>query len=53
MGKYYGEMLRYMADSLILPLDVLSYNKVLEQFLNNLKEGYGEVMKTNGITLGE
>ena len=52
MGKYYGEMLRYIADSLILPLDVVSYNEVLEQFLHNLKEGYGELMKTKGITLG-
>ena len=52
MGRYYAEMLRFLADSLLLPLYVTDYNRVLTEFIKNLKDGYGEVMRDNNINLG-
>ena len=52
MGRYYAEILRFLADSLLLPLHVTDYNKVLTEFVKNLKDGYGEIMTGNNINLG-
>ena len=46
-------MARYLADSLILPLDVTAYGNAMVDYVENLKEEFGEVMSNNSISLGK
>lgn len=51
IGQYWAEAARYVADSLILPLSTRSYASKLYQLVRELEEGYGTLMKSQGITL--
>ena len=53
IGRYWAEMARYMADSLILPLNVTRYGETLAKYVHDLDDGYGAIMKQNNATTGE
>jgi len=52
VGRFWGEAARYLADSLILPLNASQYADALEVFVEDLEVGYGSLMSENNITLG-
>ena len=53
IGRYYGEMIWYLADLLILPLNSTSYSEALKDYIRDLKTGYEDLMNRNGIVLGK
>jgi len=53
VGRFWGEAARYLADSLILPLNASQYADALEVFVEDLEAGYGAQMNANDIKLGK
>ena len=53
VGVYWGELARVLSDSLVLPLNTGVYAEQLENLVNELDAGYGDLMRKNGITLGK
>jgi len=51
MGRLWGEAARYLADSLVLPLNASQYAETLLVFVADLRKGYGDLMKDNEIEL--
>ena len=51
MGQFWGETVRDLADSLILPLNMSTYASLLNTFIKQLDAGYGELMRNNSISL--
>ena len=45
-------MLRYLGDSLILPMNTTRYSDALNEYINDLKEGYGKAMEAHDVKLG-
>jgi len=52
VGRFWGEAARYLADSLILPLNASQYADALEMYVKDLEAGYGTLMNENSIKLG-
>ncbi|XP_041470140.1 N-acetylated-alpha-linked acidic dipeptidase 2-like [Lytechinus variegatus] len=49
-GRLYGEMMRQLADNVILPMDPLDYAKTVAGYWDSLQTGsIGEQMEANGI----
>lgn len=48
----WGELARDFADSLVLPLNVVTYAKQIESYVSELEKGYGQLMLDNGVSLG-
>jgi len=53
IGRFWAETARYLADSLVLPLNASQYSHTLKIFIADLKEGYGTLMRDNGITFDD
>ncbi|KAL3873154.1 hypothetical protein ACJMK2_036308 [Sinanodonta woodiana] len=51
VGKLSGELLRSLADSMILPFNITEYSEVLQLYTNNLWYGYQKEINTSGIDI--
>jgi hypothetical protein len=51
IGQYWAEAARFMSDSLILPLSATRYAEGLRGFVDDLDQGYGQMMRDNGVKL--
>ena len=52
IGQYWAEAARYLADSTLIPFNASQYGETLKVFVSDLKQGYGDLMDNNGVTLG-
>ena len=52
VAVYAAEMIRTLADSLLLPLNATKYADTLIQYVNDLDTGYGNLMRNENVTLG-
>jgi len=51
IGQFWGEAARYLADSLVLPLNASQYADSLITFIDDLEKSHGALMNANGIAL--
>ncbi|OWF52174.1 putative N-acetylated-alpha-linked acidic dipeptidase [Mizuhopecten yessoensis] len=49
LGQIVSEICRNLADSLIIPFDVIDFAKQLEQLVRVLDKDYGKLLRDNGI----
>lgn len=48
-----SEIVLNLSESLVLPLDVLSYGTFLQRDFNNIESRYKAILESNGVTLGK
>ena len=52
VAQFWGELARRLADEHLLPFDVEEYGTALEGYEASILEGYGDLMKENGLEDG-
>ena len=52
MGQFWGELARRLADDHLLSFDVEAYGSALEGYQTSILDGYGDLMKSNGLEGG-
>lgn len=52
-GQVWAEMARTLADTMIIPLDVVNFSNELISLANTLDNDYGTMLRNNSITFGE
>ena len=52
MAQYSGEIVRRLADSLILPFNVSAYGNAIQSYVNTLETAFRELIVANDLTDG-
>lgn len=53
MGQIWAEVARDLADTTIIPLNVVDFADKVNNLVKTLEKDYGDILKNNGVAFGE
>lgn len=52
VGQVWAEVARDLADTTIIPLDVMNFAREVKKLVDVLKKDFGDILRKNGIKFG-
>jgi hypothetical protein len=49
VSQYWSELARTLADSYLLPFDLVDYGDAIHDYVEKVEKSFGEQMKANGL----